>query len=82
MLSERAKPLTETEACLWLGKRVSLIGRGGRAASTGLLRHVSSRNAFVLERACTGADSGCVRLVPLAAVVRIVPAPEDPSAAG
>ena len=66
--------VTEAEACRWLGRPVSLIGPDGERVSAGLLRHVSSRSAFVLERAGATPDSLPVRLISLSAVARIEPA--------
>ncbi|HTJ26868.1 MAG TPA: hypothetical protein VMA36_11980 [Candidatus Limnocylindria bacterium] len=66
--------ITEAETCRWLGARVSLIGESGVAHSTGLLRHVTSKQAFILEDRRPHAPVGMVRAIPLALIVRVVPA--------
>jgi hypothetical protein len=67
--------VTEAETCRWLGTRVSLIDAAGVAHSTGLLRHVTSKQAFVLEDRCPPAPVGMVRAIPLALIVRVIPSP-------
>jgi hypothetical protein len=69
-----APGITEAETCRWLGARVSLIGESGVAHATGLLRHVTSKQAFILEDRRPYAPIGLVRAVPLAEIVRVVPA--------
>jgi len=56
---------------------VSLIGYGGHTASSGVLRHVSSRNAFI-DEAPTGS---AIRLIPLARISRIIAANGEPNEA-
>jgi hypothetical protein len=65
--------VTEAETCRWLGTRVALIGVTGVAHSTGLLRHVTSKQAFILEDCLPPASVGVVRAVPLASIVRVIP---------
>jgi hypothetical protein len=69
--------VSEAEACLWLGRRVSLVC-DTPPMLTGRLQHVSSRSAFLLEEDCNVRPiGGTVRLVPLALIARIVPAGDE-----
>ncbi len=69
--------VSEAEACRWLGRRVSLVC-DDPPALTGRLQHVSSRSAFLLEEDRSVRPlGGTIRLVPLALIVRIVPAGEE-----
>jgi hypothetical protein len=70
----RTRGITEAETCRWLGTRVSLIGESGVAHCTGLLRHVTSKLAFILEDRRPPAPVGMVRAIPLAQIVRVIPA--------
>lgn len=69
--------ISEAEACRWLGRRVSLQCES-RRVMTGLLRHVSSRSAFLLEDDCNVQPiGGTIRLVPLASIARIIPVVDE-----
>ena len=69
--------ISEAEACRWLGRRVSVICEGPPPL-TGRLQHVSSRSAFVLEEHRNIQPiGGTIRSVPLALIVRIVPAGDE-----
>jgi hypothetical protein len=72
--------VSEAEACRWLGRRVSLIASEGASRTTGRLRHVSSRCAFLLqEDASVEPFGGTIRAVPLAHIIQIVPAESEGS---
>ena len=66
--------VSEADACLWLGRRVSLVCETPPAL-TGRLQHVSSRSAFLLEE--DQPIGGTIRLAPLALITRIVPAGDE-----
>jgi len=71
----RLMVISEAEACSWLGRRVSVIAGEDGATLTGRLRHVSSRNAFLLEEdRAVEPFGGTIRLIPLERIERIVSA--------
>jgi hypothetical protein len=69
----RTQGITEAETCRWLGARVALIDESGVAHSTGLLRHVTSKQAFILEDRQPHQPIGVVRAIPLALILRVIP---------
>jgi hypothetical protein len=69
--------VSEAEACRWLGLCVRIVTSAGGPGVTGRLRHVSSRNVFVLEEDhAVPPFGGVIRSIPLAGIVRIEPARE------
>ena len=78
--SFRVFAVSEAEACRWLGRRVRITSSIDGSGSTGCLRHVSSRSAFILDEG-DGVQplGGTIRSIPLAGIVRIEPAAETES---
>jgi hypothetical protein len=73
--------ITESDACRWLGRRVSLLAHAPDPPLTGRLQHVSSRNAFLLQENVRSAlFGGTIRLIPLSKIERIVPVANEDSA--